>query len=76
MKRRTFIKDMAVGGLALNLPHGLLAQGDAGPKLAQVTGDDPARRTHHRAARPTSRWLSSTNPLFSRIARFSNMTRM
>ena len=42
MKRRNFIKNMAVGGVMLNLPHGFLPQGNPGPMLAQVTGDDPA----------------------------------
>lgn len=42
MKRRKFIKDIAVGGMMLNLPHSLLAQANPGPLLAQVTGDDPA----------------------------------
>jgi len=42
MKRRNFIKDMAVGGMMLNLPRGLLAQANPGPLLAQVTGEDPA----------------------------------
>ncbi len=42
MKRRTFIKDMAVGGMMLNLPHSLLAQTNPGPLVAQVTGEDPA----------------------------------
>ncbi len=42
MKRRNFIKNMAVGGAMLNLPHGFLPQGNPGPLLAQVTGDDPA----------------------------------
>jgi uncharacterized protein (DUF362 family) len=42
MKRRKFIKDVAVGGLMLNLPHSLFAQDNPGPLLAQVTGEDPA----------------------------------
>jgi uncharacterized protein (DUF362 family) len=41
---------MAVGGLLLNVPSGLIAQGETGPKLAQVTGDDPALITREAVA--------------------------
>jgi uncharacterized protein (DUF362 family) len=42
MKRRDFLKDIAVGGALLNLSPGLLAQGGGKPDLAQVQGEDPA----------------------------------
>ena len=45
MKRRTFIKDIAVGSMMLHLPADLLAQGSAAPQLASITGEDPARIT-------------------------------
>jgi len=45
MKRRDFIRDLAVGGLALHIDPAVLAQGNAAPHLAAVTGEDPARIT-------------------------------
>ena len=50
MKRRTFIKDMAVGGLMVSFPAGLMTQEGAAPKLAQVTGEDPALITKEAVA--------------------------
>ena len=45
MKRRTFLKDIAIGSALLNLNPGILAQGEGVPDLAQVTGEDPAQIT-------------------------------
>jgi uncharacterized protein (DUF362 family) len=45
MKRRRFFKDIAWGGLLLNLDPRLLAQGSSSPDLAFVTGEDPGRIT-------------------------------
>ncbi len=45
MKRRTFLKDIAIGSALLNLNPGILAQGEGLPDLAQVTGEDPAQIT-------------------------------
>jgi len=45
MKRREFIKDLAVGGLLLNFQPGLLAQDKKSPDLAWIQGESPARIT-------------------------------
>ncbi len=45
MKRRTFIKDVALGSMMFHLPANLLPLGSASPLLASVTGEDPARIT-------------------------------
>jgi uncharacterized protein (DUF362 family) len=45
MKRREFIKDLAVGGLLLNFQPGLLAQGKKSPDLAWIQGESPAQIT-------------------------------
>ena len=45
MKRRTFLKDIAIGSALLNLNPGILAQGGGVPDLAQVTGEDPSQIT-------------------------------
>jgi uncharacterized protein (DUF362 family) len=50
MKRRDFIRDITVGGLALNIDPGILAQGSATPHLAAVTGEDPALITREAVA--------------------------
>ncbi len=50
MKRRDFIRDLAVGGLALNIDPGSLGQGGPAPHLAAVTGEDPARITKEAVA--------------------------
>jgi uncharacterized protein (DUF362 family) len=45
MKRREFIKDLAVGGLLLNFQPGLLAQNKKFPDLAWIQGESPAQIT-------------------------------
>lgn len=45
MKRRAFLKDIAVGGLILNIPPPLLAQTQGYPDLALIQGDSPAQIT-------------------------------
>jgi uncharacterized protein (DUF362 family) len=50
MKRRDFIRDLAVGGLALHIDPAILAQGIAAPHLAAVTGEDPAHITKEAVA--------------------------
>ncbi len=45
MKRREFIKDLAVGGLLLNFQPGLLAQDKKSPDLAWIQGESPAQIT-------------------------------
>jgi len=48
MDRRTFLKDMGLGGLVAGLGPGLLAQVPkpaAGPELAFIVGDSPAKIT-------------------------------
>lgn len=42
MKRREFIKDLAIGGLVLNLNPQIYAQGSSFPDLAVIMGDSPA----------------------------------
>ncbi len=42
MKRRTFLKNIAVGGLVLNIPPRLLAQAEGYPDLALIQGDSPS----------------------------------
>lgn len=42
MKRRDFIKDIALGSLLLKFPSGLLAQEKKSPDLAWIQGDSPA----------------------------------
>ncbi len=50
MKRRTFIKDMAVSSMLLHLPANILVQGRDAPLLASITGEDPARITKEAVA--------------------------
>lgn len=45
MKRREFIKDLAVGGLLLNFQPGLSAQNNKPPDLAWIQGESPAQIT-------------------------------
>ena len=45
MKRREFIKDLAVGSLLLNIQPGLLAQDKKKPDLAWIQGESPAQIT-------------------------------
>lgn len=42
MKRREFIKDLAIGGMVLNLNPQIYAQGASSPDLAVIMGDSPA----------------------------------
>lgn len=42
MKRREFIKDLAIGGMVLNLNPQIFAQGSSSPDLAVIMGDSPA----------------------------------
>ncbi len=42
MKRRAFIKDLAIGGMLLNLNPQIFAQGTSSPDLAVIMGDSPA----------------------------------
>jgi len=42
MKRRDFVKNMAVGGLLLHLPAHLIPQTEAYPDLALIQGDSPS----------------------------------
>lgn len=45
MKRREFLKDIAVSSALINFSPSLLAQGGSKPVLAQVQGEDPAQIT-------------------------------
>ncbi len=45
MKRREFLKDIAIGGILVNLNPGLLAQSPEIPDLAVIQGESPARIT-------------------------------
>lgn len=45
MKRRDFIKDVALGSLFLKVHPGLFAQAKSGPDLAWIQGDSPAMIT-------------------------------
>ncbi len=50
MKRREFIKDLAIGGVLLNLNPQLFAQGSNSPDLAVIQGDSPVRITQEAIA--------------------------
>jgi len=50
MKRREFIKDLAIGGVILNLNPHLLAQATKPPDLAVIQGDSPVRITQEAIA--------------------------
>ena len=45
MKRRDFLKNVAVGSLLANVPSRLLAQASGYPDLAMIQGDSPAQIT-------------------------------
>lgn len=45
MKRRNFLKDIALGSMVLNVRPGLFAQGSNLPDLAVIKGDDPSAIT-------------------------------
>ena len=45
MKRRDFLKNVAVGSLLANIPPRLLAQGNGYPDLTMIQGDSPAQIT-------------------------------
>ncbi|MGD2294616.1 MAG: DUF362 domain-containing protein [Candidatus Aminicenantes bacterium] len=45
MKRREFLKDIALGSVILNLNPQIFAQGSAPPDLAEIQGESPARIT-------------------------------
>lgn len=45
MKRRDFLKNVAVGSLLVNVPTRLLAQANGYPDLAMIQGDSPAQIT-------------------------------
>jgi uncharacterized protein (DUF362 family) len=45
MKRRHFLKDIAIGSMILNAGPGLFAQGTKLPDLAVIKGDDPSAIT-------------------------------
>ena len=45
MKRRDFLKNVAVGSLLAHIPSCLLAQGGGYPDLAMIQGDSPAQIT-------------------------------
>ena len=45
MKRRDFLKNVAVGSLLVNVPTHLLAQANGYPDLAMIQGDSPAQIT-------------------------------
>jgi uncharacterized protein (DUF362 family) len=45
MKRRDFLKNVAVGSLLANIPPHLLAQGNEYPDLTMIQGDSPAQIT-------------------------------
>lgn len=45
MKRRDFLKNVAVGSLIVNVPTRLLAQASGYPDLAMIQGDSPAQIT-------------------------------
>ncbi len=45
MKRRDFLKNVAVGSLLVNVPTRLLAQASGYPDLAMIQGDSPAQIT-------------------------------
>jgi hypothetical protein len=42
MKRREFLKDLAVGSLMLNIGPNLIAQGNSYPDLAVIEGESPS----------------------------------
>jgi uncharacterized protein (DUF362 family) len=42
MKRRDFLKDIAIGGILLNIPPKVLAQGTGSPDVALIQGDSPS----------------------------------
>jgi uncharacterized protein (DUF362 family) len=42
MKRRAFLKNIAIGGLAINIPPRLLARTEAYPDLALIQGESPS----------------------------------
>lgn len=50
MKRREFIKNLAAGGILLNLKPSLFAQGPDAPDLAVIQGDSPVRLTQEAVA--------------------------
>ncbi len=50
MKRREFIKDLAIGGVILNLNPLVLGQGKNMPDLAVIQGDSPAHITQEAIA--------------------------
>ena len=45
MKRREFLKDIAIGSILLNAKPGLLAQSEGYPDLAMIQGESPAQIT-------------------------------
>jgi uncharacterized protein (DUF362 family) len=45
MKRRDFLKNVAVGSILANIPPRLLAQGNEYPDLTMIQGDSPAQIT-------------------------------
>ncbi len=45
MKRRNFLKDIALGSMVLNVRPGLFAQGSNIPDMAVIKGDDPSAIT-------------------------------
>ena len=45
MKRRDFLKDIAIGGMLLNLSPSLLSQSTSNPELALVEGESPTAIT-------------------------------
>jgi uncharacterized protein (DUF362 family) len=45
MKRREFLKDMALGGMLLNISPSLLSQNTSNPELALVQGESPSAIT-------------------------------
>lgn len=50
MKRREFIKDLAIGGVLLNLKPSIFSQGASTPDLAVIQGESPARITQEAIA--------------------------
>jgi len=50
MKRRDFLKNMAVGSLLAHVPSPLLAQGSGYPDLAVIQGESPSRITKEAVA--------------------------
>jgi uncharacterized protein (DUF362 family) len=45
MKRRDFLKNVALGSLLVNIPSRLLSQGTGYPDLSMIQGDSPAKIT-------------------------------